>query len=274
VAAASFIRDPELARQLDTAGYAVVPLLDEATVGEVCEAYREIAPPGDHGLAIDYMRPDRTVMRRLRERLEPVWSAHLPQLFVDPIVAMCTMVTKHPGDQSGMFLHEDRTFVDESRTRAYTVWVPLVPVGPGLDNGGLQIVPGSHRLPTGLAGSNTPDLIRPFEDELRRHLVDVAAGAGDAVVYDTRTLHASRPNLTDVPRPALTFAVVPGGEAIVHVVASSPTHRRVHAVGPDFFVDHHPREIEVQMPEDCPVIDEFDVDDPSLTAEDVARVLG
>jgi ectoine hydroxylase-related dioxygenase (phytanoyl-CoA dioxygenase family) len=219
------------------------------------------------------MRPDRSVMRTLRDLLDPVWRAHLPRLFHDPAVAMATVVTKHPGDQSGMFLHEDRTFVDESRARAYTVWIPLVPVGPDLDNGGLQIVPGSHRLPTGLAGSNTPDLIRPFEAELRARLVPVTAEAGDAVVYDTRTLHASAPNLSGEPRPALTFAVVPDDEVMIHVVATSPTHRRVHAVTPDFFVEHHPREIEVEMPEDCPVIAEYD-EEPSLTADDVARVLG
>jgi hypothetical protein len=273
VTAAAFIRDPTLAGRLETSGYGVVPLLDAATVAEVAAAYQEIVPADDHGLAIDYMRPDRTVMRALRSLLEPVWRTHLPKLFHDPAVAMATVVTKHPGDQSGMFLHEDRSFVDESQARAYTVWIPLVPVGPALDNGGLQIVPRSHLLPTGLAGSNTPDLIRPFEDDLRSRLVDVEAAAGDAVVYDTRTLHASRPNLTDTPRPALTFAVVPAAATMVHVVATSPTHRRVHAVTPEFFVEHHPREIEVAMPEDCPVIAELEVE-PSLTAEDVARVLG
>jgi hypothetical protein len=268
----SFVRDERLAACLERDGFGVVPLLDAATVACLRQEYASVVPPGDHGLAIDYMRQDRTVMRALQVLLGPVWDEHLPRLFEDPVVALCTVVTKHPGDQSGMFLHEDRSFVDESRARAYTVWVPLVPVGPTLDNGGLQIVPGSHRLPTGPAGSNTPDLIRPFEAQLREHLVPVTAGAGDAVVYDTRTLHASAPNLSDAPRPAVTCAVVPRGEALIHVVATSRTHRRVHAVSPEFFVEHHPRDIEVEMPADCPVIDEFDVE-PSLTAEDVARVL-
>lgn len=271
--AAPALSDPEQETALRRDGYVVVPLLSPDTVAELREAYTRIVPPGDHGLTVDYMRPDRSVMRALRDLLDPVWTRALATTFVGYRPVMTTFVAKAPGPESGMFLHEDRSYVDEDRARAYTVWVPLDDVGPDRANGGLEVVPGSHRLATRLGGSHTPDLFRPYERFLRSRLVPVTATAGDAVVYDTRALHASGPNLTDAPRLALVCAVAPVDEDLLHVVATSRTRRRVHRVTPEFFVEHHPRDIERAMPADCPVVAEYD-EEPELTPDQVAAALG
>ncbi len=267
------LRDADRNGELATRGFTVLPLLPSDVVAELAVLQASLAAPDDEGLSVDYMRPDRSVMRRLAEALEPVWATHLPRVFVGHRAVMSTFVVKHPGHLSGMFLHEDRSYVDERRARAHSVWIPLCDVGPDRGNGGLEIVPGSHRLVTGLGGSHTPDLFRPYERHLRERLVPVSARAGDAVVYDTRTLHASGPNLGERPRVALVCAVAPAGQPLLHVVATSRTHRRVHRVTPAFFVEHHPRQIEVGMPADCPVVDEYD-EEPVLSPEAVVTVLG
>lgn len=267
------LRDADRNGELATRGFTVLPLLAPETVAELVALQASLAASDDEGLSVDYMRPDRTVMRRLAEALEPVWATHLPQVFVGHRAVMSTFVVKHPGHLSGMFLHEDRSYVDERQARAHSVWIPLCDVGPDTGNGGLEIVPGSHRLATGLGGSHTPDLFRPYERHLRERLVPVSARAGDAVVYDTRTLHASGPNLGEGPRVALVCAVAPVDQPLLHVVATSRTHRRVHRVTPAFFVEHHPRQIEVGMPAECPVVDEYD-EEPALPPEVVASVLG
>jgi len=262
-------RDLELARR----GFTVVPLVPPAVVAELAALQASFAEPADAGLTVDYMRADRSVMRALAVALAPIWEALLPDVFVGRRPVMSTFVVKHPGDQSGMFLHEDRSYVDERRARAHTVWIPLSDVGPDLGNGTLEIVPGSHRLATTLGGSHTPDLFRPYERRLRQHLVPVRARAGEAVVYDSRTLHASGPNHTTVPRVALVCAVAPVDEPLLHVVATGRTHRRVHRVTPSFFVEHHPRQIEVAMPDDCPVVAEYD-EEPVLDPAALTSVVG
>lgn len=265
--------DPDDQQALTRNGCVVVPFLPVDLLQSLRVAYEQIVPGDDHGLSVDYMRPDRTVMRALRDLLAPVWAEHLPRLFTGHRPVMTTFVVKHPGHESGMFLHEDRSYVDERRSRACTIWIPLAEVGPGLDNGGLEVVPGSHRLATAQGGSNTPDLFRPYERFLRSRLVPVPVEAGQAVVYDTRLLHASGPNLSDRPRLALVCAVAPVAEPLLHVVATSRTHRRVHRVTPEFFVEHHPREIEQAMPADCPIVAEYD-EEPRLTPAQVASALG
>ena len=267
------LRDPTADAELLARGVASVPYLSPEEVDEILRAYWELVPSSDEGLSIDYMRPDRALVRTLAEVLEPVLQRHLDDTLVDHRIVLATFVVKHPGESSAMFLHDDRSYVDERKFRTATMWIPLTDVGPQLRNGGLQVVPGSHLLPTGWAGSNTPDMIRPFESTLRRHLEPVEATAGTAVLYDTRVLHASDPNLSDRPRVAVACAVAPAEAQLVHVRAVGRRTRHVHAVDEDFFLDHHPREIEQRMPDDCPVIEHLE-DEAELDAGSLRRVLG
>ena len=272
VSVATFL-DPLLEDELAGSGYAVGPFLDVAEVAHIREAYRAIVPEGDHGLTVDYMRPDRRVMADIAELLAPVWTRHFPEVFFDHRPVFATFVTKHPGEASAMFFHEDRTFVDERFHRAGTLWIPLVDVGPGLVNGGLEVLPGSHRLTTSWSGTNTPELFRPFEAALRSGLQRVAVSAGSALYYDTRTLHASPANLSNEPREAIVCAVAPCAAELIHVVGTSKRHRCVHRVDTRFFLEVHPHAIDQIDPDEYPLIAEFD-DDARLTAADIEVTLG
>lgn len=247
-------------------------VIDPDTMQQIRLAYQGVAPAGDEGLVIDYMRPDRRLYQQMTELLSPIWDNDLRPLFSEHQLVMSTFVTKHPGGASEMFLHDDRSYVDERLHRAFSLWIPLSDVGPDVGNGGLEVVPGSHHLPTGWSGSNTPDVIRPWERALRSGLVQVTASAGSVVAYDTRVLHASAPNLTSVPRIAMVFAVAPREASLIHVVATGRRHRLIHAVTDEFFTGHHPRDVERAVPEDCPVVEELD-EDPVLAWKDVAGLV-
>ena len=146
--ATQVLRDPERDERLREDGYAIVPLLSADEVTHLRTAYRALVddPDAPGNMEFDYMAADRSRMRVVADLLAPVWDRHLPELFVDHEAVFATFVCKHPGPVSGMFLHDDRTYLDERRQRAFTVWVPLVDVSPELDNGTLYLVPGSHRI--------------------------------------------------------------------------------------------------------------------------------
>jgi len=267
------LRDKVLDEQYHERGVVVTPFLTADEVGEIRVAYRSIAPPGDHGLTVDYMRPDRGVMAEVRELMAPVFTRHFPEVFVDHRPTLITFVTKHPGEASDMFLHEDRTFIDERRFRAGTLWIPLVDVGPDIDNGCLFVIPRSHLLARAFSGTGTPELFRPYEGYLRTHLEPLTVPAGSAAFYDTRTLHTSPPNRTDEPREAIACAVVPREARIIHVVGTTRRHRRVHEVNDKFFLDVHPHSIAIDLPPEYPVIEEYE-DNSRLLPEDIAAVFG
>jgi hypothetical protein len=255
-------------------GYVVIPFLGPAEVHALRDFYWQSAPEDDSGMVFDYMLRDRAVMHRTRNVVEPVFDARSTTHLVDQRLVLATFVVKHPGGpESTMYLHDDRSYVDERRHRTCTLWIPLVDTGPDHDNGGLQILPKSQMLPTGMSGSLTPDLIRPYEAHLRSMLVDVEVPAGHALVYDTRVLHASPENRSDRPREALVLAVGPRGAPLIHVVATGRRHRRVHAIDERFFLDHHVRDVEVAIGSEFPVVAEFD-DHHELRPEDVGDALG
>lgn len=264
--------DPELDRRLRADGYVVVPFLSATEVDHVREQHAALVPGGESGLVIDFMRTDRSVIEAMDRVLEPLWRAHLPVVFLDHEVAVATVVTKHPGGGSAMALHDEPTFVDERRHRSHAVWIPLVDVGPELGNGHLLVLPGSDRLERGLSGYNTPVLYRPYEHAVVPRMVEVSARAGQAVIYDSRTLHASVDNATATSRPAIAASVVPRGVPLVHVVATGRAHRRVHRVPQDFYVRHHPFELDLEhLPH--PVLDEVD-DVAELDPDALARLVG
>jgi len=268
----SAVSSPETRQRLATDGFAVVQLLTPDELDAVAAAHERLARASDEGLTIDYMRVDRTIMARVRTEVLPLVTGPLDAVFDRPRVIMATFVTKHPGPASEMFLHEDRVFVDERRHRAITAWIPLVPTGSATGNGALQVVPASHRLPTGPSGSNTADAIRPFEADLRRRLVTLDVPAGSAVVYDTRLVHASTPNLTSQARTAFVCVVIPADAVPVHVVAAPDGTLRLHEVDESFYVDLHPRQVEREVPDRYPCIETLEAAAP-LTSTAVDRVL-
>lgn len=263
------LRDPALDAALAGDRLVVSPLLDAEQVAELLALHDEFTTGDERGIVLDFMQPDRSVMRALFGRLMPFWDRHLPELFRDHEVIVTSFVTKYPDDDSAMILHSEPTFVDETEHATFNVWIPLVDVGPDTDNGGLQVVPGSASLPVGATGFDTPVLIRPYERYLRAHLVTVTATAGSAVIYDTRLLHASEPNRSNVPRVALAATVAPRGAELHHVLAVGRRHRVDHVVDRDFFLDVHPNDIAAGMPARYPAVREFD-DSGTLRPDDVA----
>jgi hypothetical protein len=269
------LRDPVAQAALERDGFAVVPLLDADEVAELLDAHeRLVGRPDEAEIVFDYMQDDRSVMQAVTRMLAPYWARRVPEVFTDHAVAFSTFVVKYAGQESGMYLHDDRSFVDERRFRACTMWVPLVDTSPELQNGALHLVPGSHRIMAAASGTNTPDWIRPYEHYLLQHLRPVAVPAGHALVYDTKSLHWSPPNLSDAPRPAIASAMYPREADLVHVVGEGLHHRRVYAVDPEFFVLHHPRSLEQRMPDGYELVEEYDEAEVEADPATIAAAVG
>ena len=264
-------RDPDLDVAMAADGYVTVAVFSADEVTEILDGYARLVPEPDRGeMAFDYMRPDRGAMAAVRQLLAPYWERHLPELFTDHEVVFSTFVIKPPGPDSRMYLHDDRTYVDESQHRTCTVWIPLVDTSPELGNGCLHVVAGSHRIMPAASGTNTPDWIRPFEEYLEAHARPVTVPAGTALVYDTRAVHSSPPNLSDRPRPAIAAAMAPRGTQLIHVRADDLHRRSVYAIDEDFFVRWHPRQLERRMPDEYRLLRTYEeavVDaDPAVVA--------
>lgn len=121
-----------------------------------------------------------------------------------PVAAFRAMFMNKPAHK-GTFLpwHQDRwTFLD--RDPLITVWTALDPAT--IQNGCVQLVPGSHKLglinPSHASGFLTPE--QAAKHALKDKIIHLELKAGECALLHNYTLHASDVNRSDIPRRAFS----------------------------------------------------------------------
>jgi hypothetical protein len=240
------LRDDDRQRRFDRDGYVVVPLLDEAAVAAAVDLRRRFGTaPGDPGTGLfnDTWSTDVGYKRRVMAELGALVTGPLDQVLVDHRLLGLVQIVKWPGDTGQVVAHRDPTFVDEDRHRSLGVWCALQDMTS--DQGPLRVLPGSHRLPSGVRVHQSTDNLYPEVDE---HLEELSTGvplcAGEAILYDHRLIHLSEANRTDRERTVIAGILVPDEARTVYAVQTDDGPRLVE-VGADFFVEHRLNELDV-----------------------------
>ena len=118
----------------------------------------------------------------------------------------CVM-TKCPGYSSKTGWHQDIRYWSFDRPELVNVWLALGPENP--ENGGMQLVPGTHRLDVDRGRFDAALFLRPElpdNAELLRHAVDAELDAGDVLFFHCRTFHAASDNTTRENKYSLVFS--------------------------------------------------------------------
>jgi ectoine hydroxylase-related dioxygenase (phytanoyl-CoA dioxygenase family) len=115
--------------------------------------------------------------------------------------------TKPPGGGSSVEWHQDLAFYPLTNDSVLAVGLMLEDVT--LDNGPLQVIPGSHKGPT-LNHSNDQGLfcgaINPNDPDFKKDRIKTITGkAGDMSIHHGRILHGSAPNKSDRARLMLFY---------------------------------------------------------------------
>lgn len=233
--------DPELQRRFDRDGYVVVRVLDHDAVDAVRTVWAETHPvPGD-GFHSDVITRTPEAAQLIEDEIGPVWDGLIDELLVDHRRFVVSFLTKWPGDDSQLDMHQDWTYADERFDRTASFWIALDDASAELGNGPLHVIPGSHHLVDAYRGPAVEDWYRALRSELAAHLVPVDVRAGDAVIMDNAVLHESPPNRTDQPRRAIAAAVAPRRARFVFA-APEGDHDEVMLVdlGHDYLTGYDP----------------------------------
>jgi phytanoyl-CoA hydroxylase len=118
----------------------------------------------------------------------------------------CVM-TKHPDFGSATGWHRDIRYWSFTRPDLISVWLALGP--ENIDNGGLQFIPGSHRLPIAAHQLDALDFLRPDVAEnqaLFAQGVAPALQAGDVVFFHSGLFHAAGRNASAAVKASVVFA--------------------------------------------------------------------
>ena len=236
-------RDARIQSEFERDGYVVVDLIDRRQIDELNAFYRGLqhaaTPTGGFQVSLDNESPD--FVRTVSERLIETVRASVDRHFEHYRIFTASFVTKAMDPMGVVPPHQDWTFVDEAEFWSATIWCPLVDVD--MDNGALGVIRGSHRLYDHVRPSPSPQYAPPFKDCLASifpYVKVLALTAGQALVFDNRTLHASPPNTTATTRVAFGIGITHEDATIRHyylLPGQQTPLMEGYEVQPDFF--HH-----------------------------------
>ena len=203
--------------EFDRQGYIVVRLLsatDAAALLCRIEELRKtvVAGPGcADGLDQSFCTPDADYRRRADEIVSEALREPLLSMIAGYRLAACGVMIKRP-HAGEMDVHRDRTVHVEPDLPPVNAWCPLVDVDDSYGN--LAMLPGSHKLPN-IETKGVKRFYAAYDSALKRLSVSVPLSAGEAILFDNRLLHWSRPNRHDEHRPVLRAMAVPAESRIV-----------------------------------------------------------
>jgi Phytanoyl-CoA dioxygenase (PhyH) len=174
---APLFRDPEIQAQFAREGYVTMPFLEEAALVALRQLFTEVREKvALQGFATTTTSPDLALKKAMFERIQPHYQDKVGRIFQDYKLLGSSFLQKDSGDAGSLPLHQDWMVTDEEHFRTITIWVPLEDCG--LENGAIQMLPGSHQYLNLLRGPNLPVAIREIAPELEKDLVTLTLKAG------------------------------------------------------------------------------------------------
>lgn len=123
-------------------------------------------------------------------------------------------IVKEPRETTSLGMHQDWSFVDETRYESVNLWCPLVNVDE--HNGALRMLKGSNRLTNLQRSASVPF---PFTGQYaawEKDLTPCPLQKGDIILFNSRIVHSSFLNQTDNTRVAITLTSIPSEAQAYH----------------------------------------------------------
>lgn len=264
---------PSLQSRFRSEGYVIVPLLGAREISRLAEIFHNQEGGSNVGLPFytsiwsENSSYRESVDADIKKILTPALNAYLNDC--KPVFA--NFMVKQPGENSSLIPHQDWNFVDETKYDSATVWCPLVDVDAV--NGNLQVVPRSHRLENLIRGRffDAPFAKLKAED-IAAMLKNLPMKAGEALIMNSRLIHASPPNRSSAVRVAASVVMAPAEAGLIHYVLDAReknTYKKLH-INTGFFTDYSCYDLLDSIKSD----ENFPYRHTAMTKEDLLALIG
>lgn len=219
--------NPEHQSFFEENGYLLVDLLSSDDVQDLLAYYHQLNNDhvGEYGFHVSMDNKNYDFVDGVINKLETVILPEAEKIFVPCKMFTGSFVVKEPRLNSFVPPHQDWSFTDDKEFNSVTVWTALQDTD--ISNGAMAVLPGSHKWFTGPRASPSPGYITPFQAhgmDLFPYMKLIPMKAGQSLIFENKTLHASPPNNTKVARigagigitqveaPLLHYYVIPGSQ--------------------------------------------------------------
>lgn len=193
---------PPFLNALDELGFCTLRLFDENQINRLRQLYNSyFGSSVGQGLHATHNSNPVEQALAVSDEINAIVGGTLQDLFPDYDFFIGHFMVKGAKSPDEFRLHQDWNIVDETKYKTYQVWIPLELTYPS--NGGLFVVPGSHRF-FGNFRSGSYDIPRiAYDDNIRHVSTDIIVPPGNAVIYHNALFHGSYANKTNKERIAV-----------------------------------------------------------------------
>lgn len=211
----SVVRATSLAEQLHTEGYSVAELFNQEQILLLKDLYNEThnLSSSEGGMFYGMYSLDLNYRKHVHHKISEIIQPALDTLFKDYKNVVNFFISKLPGPQSELNIHQDMTSLDETLFSPLSIWIPLHDVNE--ENGALCVVPRSHFMFSPFRSISFQTPYGNLSDEIAQYLRPVYMKAGQALIFDPRILHHSLPNFSNSPRVAIVAGIFPSEAEII-----------------------------------------------------------
>lgn len=203
----SILKDEVHNKALADKGYAVFPFLKPEVVEQLSSYYLEFQKEEPSHFYSSTHSADMNFRKKTSDFIREVLSPLVAEVLKDYQLLGGAYVVKPAHGKGILQPHQDWNLVDESKSRSYNLWIPLVDVD--VNNGAVFVLSGSHARLKTYRGPGIPSAFKEVEQHIWQKLVPLPMKAGEALFYDHALLHGSPANTSDRVRIGIVCGVIP-----------------------------------------------------------------
>lgn len=196
-------KNPIQQKEFEEKGYVVIDFLNPSEVDTLQQLYNQLnAQPKERGFSTSNMSMDANYRKNVSDGITDTFKKAV-DLHLENFKLFFGIFTSKQANQSESIcsIHQDPTYVDESKYQGITLWVPLIDTNA--TNGALEVIDGSHKLNDG-PRSTLPKF--PY-NELSPYLIEnyfkrLDIKAGQAYIGSSKVFHWSPSNFSNTERVA------------------------------------------------------------------------
>lgn len=226
--------------EININGYAIVPFASKEQIESIKIFYNQLPLIDAKGTYVTMFHPSSHYRQLVDEKLKTLFEQKASSFLKNYRVLFANFMIKTVGEEGVFPVHQDWTYVDETKYVSYAFWIPLQDTD--IQNGALHVVPNSHKIPSGWRGPYIHEPFHRLREKIKTNYSKVISlKAGEALIWDHRLIHFSQPNLSSTPRLVFTLIMVPKDVTIFHCfgdVKAGEDEVSIYAVDSEFYLSY------------------------------------
>jgi hypothetical protein len=206
------VKNELLEKEIVEFGYTTCTLLSEQQILELRTICKRHFTPSLINSKYNYdsnADTDVVTKRFISNEIQRIVKPSIDKMFENYEFIPSIFFIKHPSetDHSAVPMHNDPTLlIDETEKTHIKIWCPLQNVDES--NGAMHFIKGSHRFVPPVNAVTLPSHYENVYNQLHKYTTCIPLKAGEAVMFDNRTLHESSPNRSDSIRLTAIISII------------------------------------------------------------------